>query len=296
VNEFTIDWDNWEDKSNMLDPDRFGYLSVHYIATLSPERIALMDYKKFSSCQFEIQVRSILQHAWAEIEHDLGYKSEIAIPRDVRRRFARMAGLLETADEEFGRIRDEREKYLAVLAVRAGEGPEDILVDQDSLTGFVASNNLADALDVAITESAHVGLRRGYSEDSAGFYAWAGTIVPCFQFLGINTLQQLRSALEAEESDLLTFAAAWLNRDESEVESRKNSWDEDGPLIFFHEGIAIGYLGYLLATRMGIAEGKAYLEDYLLLGKYARPGEETELADELLALYRQVFPVPEQPQ
>ena len=44
---------------------------------------------------FEIQFRTVLQHAWAEIEHDLGYKTEFGIPLDVRREFSRVAGLLE---------------------------------------------------------------------------------------------------------------------------------------------------------------------------------------------------------
>jgi len=41
------------------------------------------------------------QSCWAEIEHDLGYKSAEAIPPTLRRRFSRVASLLEIADQEF---------------------------------------------------------------------------------------------------------------------------------------------------------------------------------------------------
>lgn len=103
--EFTIDRDNSVDKRALMDPDRFGYLSIHYVARLNLDRIALPEYRSYDNIRFEIQVRSILQHAWAEIEHDLGYKSESSVPREVRRRFSQLAGLLELADKEFLEIR-----------------------------------------------------------------------------------------------------------------------------------------------------------------------------------------------
>jgi hypothetical protein len=61
--------------------------------------------------KFEIQMRSSLQHTWAEIEHDLGYKSMYEVPREVRREFSRIAGLLELADESFVRIRSKIADY-----------------------------------------------------------------------------------------------------------------------------------------------------------------------------------------
>ncbi|WP_035571385.1 GTP pyrophosphokinase, partial [Halonatronum saccharophilum] len=109
--EFEIDYGNSVDKRNLLEPDRFGYLSLHYILKLSPHRLKLAENKKFKDYKVEIQISSILQHAWAEIEHDLGYKSEEAVPREIRRKFSRLAGLLEIADIEFVRIRDELKKH-----------------------------------------------------------------------------------------------------------------------------------------------------------------------------------------
>src|SRR6185503_1723451 len=62
---------------------------------------------KFEGWPFEVQIRSILQHAWAEIEHDIGYKSPRALSYPTRRSFARLASLLELADIEFTRLRAE---------------------------------------------------------------------------------------------------------------------------------------------------------------------------------------------
>jgi len=105
--EFLVDSENSVDKRAALDPDRFGYLSLHYVLRLNRSRSALPEYSSYGNIRFELQIRSILQHAWAEIEHDLGYKSEFAVPRTVRRRFSRLAGLLEVADAEFLGLRAE---------------------------------------------------------------------------------------------------------------------------------------------------------------------------------------------
>ena len=56
----------------------------------------------------QVQIRTVLQHAWAEFEHDIRYKGTIPdehVP-DLDRRFTLAAGLLELADREFSTIRD----------------------------------------------------------------------------------------------------------------------------------------------------------------------------------------------
>lgn len=52
----------------LLAEEKFGYNSVHYLVKLSSKRATLPEYEKFSGSIAEIQVRTILQHAWAEIE------------------------------------------------------------------------------------------------------------------------------------------------------------------------------------------------------------------------------------
>lgn len=104
--EFSVDRENSIDKRKALDPKSFGYCSVHYVVSMSEERLKLPECRAYAGMKCEIQIRTVLQHAWAEIEHDLGYKREIAIPRDIRRSFSRLAGLLEIADKEFQEIRE----------------------------------------------------------------------------------------------------------------------------------------------------------------------------------------------
>jgi ppGpp synthetase/RelA/SpoT-type nucleotidyltranferase len=105
--EFIIDPKHSMDKRLSSDPAIFGYASVHFVVEFRPEMLKLPEYALFDKMKCEIQVRTILQHAWAEIEHDIVYKSPGKIPFRVRRRFACLAGLLEIADREFESLRQD---------------------------------------------------------------------------------------------------------------------------------------------------------------------------------------------
>ena len=86
---------------------RWGYASRHLLLTVSPEPDAAVDDHLLDR-RASVQVRTVLQHAWAEFEHDIRYKGTIQdehVP-DLNRRFALAAGLLELADREFSAIRD----------------------------------------------------------------------------------------------------------------------------------------------------------------------------------------------
>jgi ppGpp synthetase/RelA/SpoT-type nucleotidyltranferase len=92
---------------------RSGYEATHIIVALGPKRLQLSEYKRFAGMKCEIQVTTILRHAWAEIEHDLIYK-------DVR-------GLRQRDPEKFlalqGKLGVIMEKYIR----RAGEELEVVL-------------------------------------------------------------------------------------------------------------------------------------------------------------------------
>jgi putative GTP pyrophosphokinase len=102
--EFEIDNHNSIDK-RLLQTNEFGYRSLHLVGLLETSRLKLTEYERYKGLKFEIQIRSILQHAWAEIEHDLGYKGKSSIPDSYIRSFNRLSALLETADIEFDRLK-----------------------------------------------------------------------------------------------------------------------------------------------------------------------------------------------
>ena len=98
---FDIDWQESVDKRKLHQLDAFGYNSLHYICRL--KQADAVD----ASCnpRFELQMRTALQHVWSTIEHDTGYKGDVKIPREYRRQFSRLAGMMELMDDEFSRLR-----------------------------------------------------------------------------------------------------------------------------------------------------------------------------------------------
>lgn len=124
---FEIDWKNSVDKRKLHQLDSFGYNSLHYIC-----RLPGYDYR------FELQLRTTLQHAWASINHDTGYKSGVEIPREYMRRINRLAGLLEIADDEFSHIRTEINDYRRRVQQLVQNGQlDDVQLDGDTFRSYL---------------------------------------------------------------------------------------------------------------------------------------------------------------
>ncbi|MFH0953777.1 MAG: RyR domain-containing protein [Verrucomicrobiota bacterium] len=106
---FDIDWPNSEDVSQRLRPTEFGYRSVHYIVLVNPKKLQAAGItatipKNVLGLKAEIQVRTLLEHAWADIGHDMTYKTEMKVPDRIKREAAALAAVLEDVDREFGRL------------------------------------------------------------------------------------------------------------------------------------------------------------------------------------------------
>ncbi|HEX4442835.1 MAG TPA: hypothetical protein VHZ81_04625 [Galbitalea sp.] len=91
-------------KSARLRSREVGYRSDHLVLKI-PRLGEGPDLNSILAKTFvEVQVRSVVSHAWAEIEHSLRYKSGIELPAELSRRFDALAGTLELVDREFSAI------------------------------------------------------------------------------------------------------------------------------------------------------------------------------------------------
>jgi putative GTP pyrophosphokinase len=251
-NEFNINTDLSVNKQDLLDPDRFGYLSVHYIAKLPSSRTALTEYKRYVKCQCEIQIRSILQHAWAEIEHDLGYKSTLAVPREIRRRFSRLAGLLEIADDEFCNIRLDLTKYEQDVPKQIAAAPQNVLVDKASLLSFLKNSDEVRHIDTEIAATIDCEVLRRFDSDYEKY-------IKMLEFNEIRTIANIKSLLQTEGYRIVGFANLWLQ--EYDIKRHR-------PKGVFTAGISLFYLCLYFVGKSGSPEKvRSFFETVGMFGK-----------------------------
>ncbi len=181
------------DKRIMISPDTFGYVSLHIICSLKDDGSVPHE---LSGLKFEIQLRSTLQHAWAEIEHDLGYKTALEIPWDMRREFSRVAGLLEIADESFDNIRKKLLGYEkeAVERIRT-DTADDMTLDIHTLNAYM---KYSSAMENLFSRMAAVTGGNILLVGAEGYLQLLG-------IMDINTLGDLYDLVNKESDHVITL-------------------------------------------------------------------------------------------
>lgn len=124
------------DVDGRLGVDRVGYRSHHWILSLPEARLTLPEYEKFAGMKAELQIRTVLQHAWAQIGHNQVYKPSAILPERIERDFKLLSGVLEVADNEFSRISNEIASHQKEVERMTLSGNLDIPVDSVSLRQY----------------------------------------------------------------------------------------------------------------------------------------------------------------
>ena len=140
-------------KKHRVNHIEFGYTSLHLVVKFTDSRCELIEYKKYKDILFEVQIRTVLQHAWAEVEHGLGYKSFYEPPMEIKRKLNRLAATLEILDEEFESIRHSIARYHSSI-----NKEEKILktdINKDSLIAYMNTSPIINEIAAAIAEKNH---------------------------------------------------------------------------------------------------------------------------------------------
>ncbi|OLV20005.1 GTP pyrophosphokinase [Deinococcus marmoris] len=201
-----INWEHSVDKSMMHDPDRFGYMGVHYVVRVPHLVKQFVPHVTEPPQHYEVQIRSILQHAWAEIEHDLGYKSREAVPREVQRRFYRLAGLLEMADEEFMALDRLSRDYAETLPERVRDEPDSVFIDAQSIKHLLGVSPVRD-LDEAVAAALGVPLLTRWPDPER-----PQRLATLLHYVGVHSVGGLLGELRRGRADILDFATRLLPR------------------------------------------------------------------------------------
>lgn len=176
---FSVDSAKSSDKGQQLEVDQIGYRSHHFICDLGEKRIALPEFEVFSGRKFEIQVRTVLQHAWAEVEHDRNYKFSGILPSALQRRLYLISGLLEMGDRELNQLSRDIDAYAANVEQKAREGK---LKDEELNTA---------SLPLIVADLVK-GLKQAQVNKSAEVDTLATVIEECRAF-GVKTASDLKA-------------------------------------------------------------------------------------------------------
>ena len=198
--EFEVDVENTIDKRKSEDPTKFGYVSLHYVVGLKEENTSPTLYGRFKNIKLEIQIRTVMQHAWAEIEHDLGYKSKEDIPDQYRRQFSRLAGLIELADDNFLQLKNNINNYEQEIREKLPTSKKELPIDSSTLMTYVTEDqnyiellNTIKSLDVDID----------FNINSS----FLSTVVQRVKKLGLKTIGDIDELLERYKDIFLRISA-----------------------------------------------------------------------------------------
>ncbi len=170
---------NTEDR---LEENQFGYLSIHEIVQLPDEWLKIPTLAPFSNLKCEIQIRTLVQHAWSEASHIFQYKNEADIPKPLKRTIGRLSALLETVDLEFERVLNERDEYKQDITTSTRKNEETLNVDL--------------LYNILNTYFPNIG---DNSKDLSGY----SNLMKDLNSLGYNTDNELKSLIEKYRDQLM---------------------------------------------------------------------------------------------
>jgi hypothetical protein len=199
---FAVDRNNSSNRDNLLLVNEVGYRSVHYVCDLGADRIRLRENKLLQGLKFELQVRTVLQHAWAELAHDRNYKFTGQLPKPIERKLFLLAGLMETADNGFSELSKAIDSYVETVSSSAAKGRLDIEINALSLDEFVSS--WAEKAGVPLEE---IRNRESYSD-----------LVRELRQFGVHNLEELQRIIPSayaenfgtEPSTVLGVVRDWM--------------------------------------------------------------------------------------
>lgn len=177
---FSVDPDRSLNKDSLLSSNQVGYRSIHYVCRIGEARGSLPEFQGLSDLKFEIQIRTVLQHAWAELSHDRSYKFSGQLPPDIERFLNLYAGMLEIADKGIDDLSKKIDRYISEVSQKSMDATDDHL-----------TINSITILKFAIEWCKANGLRLEKVKSKDNF----AELVRELKEFGINNIGQLRNMI-----------------------------------------------------------------------------------------------------
>ena len=194
---FSIDWANSVDKRKQHELDSFGYNSLHYICRIPESLYCDPAFPEINEFRFEVQMRTALQHVWATMDHDTGYKSGVEVPKEYLRNLNRLAGMLELADEQFSLIRTEINDYRFKVQQLVASGKfSEVSLNGDTFRSYLQMKPFEKLCRrIAAINQAEI------------HYASSMQYLPVLRRLGFSTLQDVEQLVKDYSDDAYELSA-----------------------------------------------------------------------------------------
>ena len=251
---FEIDWENSIDKRKAHEIDSFGYLSLHYICRIPESSYKDPEHPELNKIRFEVQMRTILQHAWSNMNHDTGYKSGVEIPSIYMRNMSRLAGMLELVDDEFSRIRREITDYRRNVQNLVSSGNlEEVQLDGDSFKSYLQIGPF-DALSKRI---ASINQAEIQPVDLSNFLA-------LFKAMGFKTLGDIAKMVKEYSDAAYQIACFQMGITDLDIVSSSVAPQNLCTAYILKNGGGKAGLKLMLDCLNGPSESNEFMADYLL--------------------------------
>jgi len=176
---FEIDTKNSSNKNSSLKSNQTGYRSVHFVCELGKKRSELPENLGLDGFKFELQIRTVLQHAWAELAHDRNYKFTGKLPIDAERKLFLYAGMLELADRGLDELSRELDEYIVSSQAEVSAGDLESKIDSINLVKFMEDWSKTNNFPVE-----ELGNKSQYTE-----------VIAELSSFGISTLKELNAII-----------------------------------------------------------------------------------------------------
>lgn len=227
-NAFRVDADNSLDQDSLLSANQMGYRSVHYVCDVGPMREELPEFEALAGLKFEVQIRTVLQHAWAELAHDRQYKFAGTLPRHLERKLYLYAGMLEVADKGFSELSADIDAYAQKVSIGTESGDLSFEINSVSVDEFVNGWANKSGYPLRKLSSGHDGINELLGE---------------IRDFGVNSLDDLANTipdnytkiakLHREHSTVLGLVRHWMMISDPErfLESVDPNWVIDASTV-----------------------------------------------------------------
>ena len=199
-------------------------------------------------------MRTVLQHAWANMNHDTGYKSGVEIPTIYMRDMSRLAGMLELVDDEFSRIRREITDYRRnVQNLVASGNLEEVQLDGDSFKSYLQIGPF-DRLNKRI---ASINQAEIQPVDLSKF-------LPVFKAMGFKTLGDIDRLVKDYSDAAYQIACFQMGVTDLDILSSSVAPQNLCTAFILKNGGGRADLKLMLDALNGPSEGNEFMADYLL--------------------------------